>query len=190
MRRLNLPNLLTITRMFGAMVFLFFLLEENWHWSMIIFSAAALTDMIDGTIARMLSQRTRLGGFLDPMADKILMFCGFFVLTMKGIIPIWITAVVVARDVFITTGIVLFVIRRATFSYHPTYLSKAATLFQILTLFFFLADLYRGPSLAANAYVLGTGRLFFLTGFTAILTCVTGVQYAAIGLRVLRGTEN
>ncbi len=177
--RLNIPNCLTLLRIVGSVFFLGFLIKGNWSFSLLIFSLAALTDMIDGTVARLLHQRTRLGGFLDPAADKFLMFCGFFVLTWKGIIPLWATAVVVSRDAMISAGIFYFMGKKLSFPFRPTYLSKAATLLQILTLFFYLLDLYQNRS----------SNLFYLTLVTVMVTALTGIQYVRIGIRMLHGAQ-
>lgn len=181
---LNLPNLLTLTRIAGSFLFLSLMLHENWPWALLVFSLAALTDMIDGALARLLHQRTRLGGFLDPTADKFLMFCGFFVLTWKGIIPLWVTGIVVARDLMITVGIFYFLARKVTFAFRPTYLSKATTLLQIMTLLGYLCDLYRQAPLMIVSYVL-PDWLFYLTVATGAITVTTGIQYIRIGWRIL-----
>ena len=180
---MNLPNAISLIRSVAAFVFLYFALAGEWRIAFPIFWIAALTDMIDGSLARLLGQRTRLGAFLDPMADKLLMFFGFLSLTIHRILPLPLTGLVVARDLLIVLGLVFLKWRRVPVVYRPTYLSKATTFFQILTL---LGGLLSTQGIPAASYdrIFSVARLL-VQGVTALLTAATGVQYFRMGWRML-----
>lgn len=177
----NLPNVLTIFRILASFAFLTFGLKTRWEVAFVVFCFAAFTDMVDGTIARLLGQRTRLGAFLDPMADKLLMFFGFLTLAMARILPWTLTALVIARDLLIVTGLVILKWRKVPIVYQPTAFSKVTTFFQIITVFSALL-LVRGVPFEKTV----TGVLPVIIWLTALLTVATGVQYFRIGLRMLK----
>jgi cardiolipin synthase len=103
---MNIPNLLSLSRIFLIPVFLYFLFRPEVHmkiWALVIFSIASLTDLFDGWSARKLNLETELGKFLDPIADKILVIAtlaGFVML--DPLIPFWMVLVIVSRDILIT----------------------------------------------------------------------------------------
>src|SRR6184192_3297137 len=101
---MNLPNSLTILRILLIPVFIGFLLYERYEYSLAVLLLAGLTDGLDGTIARVANQRTRLGAFLDPLADKLLLTSGFVTLSSIHLIPSWVTIVVVSRDAMLLLG--------------------------------------------------------------------------------------
>jgi cardiolipin synthase (CMP-forming) len=182
MSSLTVPNLLTFFRMGASLVLLYFGLEGRWDIAFPIFLVAAVTDLVDGTIARLLRQRTRLGAFLDPVADKALMFASFLSLTLGGFLPWPVTALVFARDLLISVG--LYVLKRsgAKIVYRPTYLSKFTTLSQILTIFgAFFRTQYPARAALPPYDILWT----FALGLTTLLTAVTFVQYTRIGWEML-----
>jgi cardiolipin synthase (CMP-forming) len=135
---LTLANQLTLLRMLLIPVFVLLVLYGYSGWALIVFIAAGATDAFDGLIARYANQRTNLGAWLDPAADKLLLVTTFVVLTLPDIglvnrIPIWLTVVLISRDVGIvlTVAIVNLAIGPKTFK--PSALGKAATAFFIVT---------------------------------------------------------
>lgn len=179
---LNLPNLLTASRVIASFFLLFCGLQRNWEAAFWLFGFAALTDMMDGALARLLRQRTRLGAFLDPMADKLLMFFSFLILTLGGWIPWFLTGLVIARDLFITLGVFYLRFKKIRIVYRPTYLSKMTTLFQIVTVlsaFWLVRESIHGTSGDFFQEILPV-----LIGITTLLTAVTGIQYYRIGKRM------
>jgi cardiolipin synthase len=189
MGSLNLPNLITLFRILASFVFLYYGLKKDWEVAFPIFVIAAATDMIDGTIARVLRQRTQLGGFLDPTADKLLMFFSFLTLTLSGYLPLALTLAVFGRDLLISAGLVLLKVKRVPIVYRPTYLSKLTTLFQILTVFGALLMTQELSRLRATFYgriLLGGETFALVLGLTALLTVVTAVQYLRIGRDLLK----
>jgi cardiolipin synthase len=129
---LTFANQLTILRIVLIPAFVLLVVYGRLGWALIVFVTAGLTDALDGLIARRAGQRTSLGAWLDPMADKLLLVTTFVVLTLPGIpltnhLPLWLTAAVITRDVVIVgvVAIVNLAIGRQTF--RPSLLGKAAT---------------------------------------------------------------
>jgi cardiolipin synthase len=129
----------------------------------ILFVTAALTDIVDGTIARLFNQRSRLGAMLDPAADKAMMICGYIVYTFHpGVarrIPEWLTMVVLARDALIILFAYLLYTRVRITRFPPSYAGKLSTLVQAVTLACVIAVNSFLPGLATLAGILFPGAL-------------------------------
>src|SRR6202040_2341742 len=95
---LNLPNFLTLCRIASIPVFLIFLTRQRYEAALYVFAAAAVTDGLDGAVARWFDSRTELGAFLDPFADKLMLVSAFVVLTIDGELPGYLLSVVAIRD--------------------------------------------------------------------------------------------
>jgi len=128
---MNLPNSLTILRILLLPVFIGFLLYERYEYSLAVLLLAGLTDGLDGTIARVANQRTRLGAYLDPVADKLLLTSGFVTLSVLHLVPSWIAIVVVSRDMMLMTGTLLARLTESQLDISPTLLGKGTTLVQL-----------------------------------------------------------
>jgi len=128
---MNLPNSLTILRILLIPVFIGFLLYERYEYSLAVLLLAGLTDGLDGTIARVANQRTRLGAYLDPVADKLLLTSGFVTLSVLHLVPSWIAIVVVSRDMILMTGTLLARLTESQLDISPTLLGKGTTLVQL-----------------------------------------------------------
>lgn len=101
----TIPNILTIIRILLTPVFVMAYTSENFNLAWILFAIAGLTDALDGFLARIWNQRTRLGAMLDPLADKALLVTSFLCLAAKGWLPMWLTVLVVSRDAIIVGGL-------------------------------------------------------------------------------------
>jgi cardiolipin synthase (CMP-forming) len=135
---LTAANQLTITRMLLIPAFVILLLYGYRGWALVTFFAAGLTDLLDGLIARWTAQKTTLGAWLDPMADKLLLVTMFVMLTLPDIgsanrLPLWFTVLVISRDVAIvaTVAVVNLAVGRRTF--RPSIYGKVATATYVLT---------------------------------------------------------
>lgn len=128
---MNLPNSLTILRILLIPVFIGFLIYERYEYSLAVLLLAGLTDGLDGTIARVANQRTRLGAYLDPLADKLLLTSGFITLSVLHLVPSWIAIVVVSRDMMLMTGTLLARLTESHLDISPTLLGKGTTLLQL-----------------------------------------------------------
>jgi cardiolipin synthase (CMP-forming) len=135
---LTAANQLTIARMLLIPAFAILLLYEYRGWALFTFFTAAITDLLDGLIARLTRQKTTLGAWLDPMADKLLLVTMFVMLTLPGIgsanrLPLWFTVLVISRDVAIvlTVAVVNLAVGHRTFT--PSIFGKIATAMYVLT---------------------------------------------------------
>src|SRR3990170_8765237 len=102
---MNIPNLLTILRILLVPVFVIYVIHNNFWMALVIFILEGITDGLDGLIARLLNQKTVIGAYLDPIADKMLLISAYISLTIKDILPGWLTVVIVSRDIIIFSGI-------------------------------------------------------------------------------------
>ena len=112
-RVLTVPNLLSFLRLLGVPLFLWLILVPKADgWAIVVLIFAGVSDYLDGKIARRWNQISRVGQILDPLADRLYILATLVGLLIRGIIPWWLVAVLVGRDVVM--GIVLFVIKRRT----------------------------------------------------------------------------
>ena len=173
--RLNLfrtaPNLLTLLRICLAPFLVAAILESRFALSFGLFLVAGLTDALDGALARVLKQRSQLGEYLDPVADKLLLRTLFVVLTHMGLIPARVTVLVFGRDVgiLVVSAILYAAVGRREFI--PSLLGKANTLLQVSAVAAVL--LYQLNTAAWVAEV----RMLTLDG-TMALTVISGLHYA------------
>src|ERR1700704_3371310 len=112
MTPLTAANQLTLLRMLLIPAFVILVVYGHLGWALIVVATAGITDGLDGLIARRSGQKTRLGAWLDPMADKLLLMSTFIVLTLPGLglvnrLPIWLTVVIISRDVVIVLTVVI-----------------------------------------------------------------------------------
>jgi len=125
------PNLLTLLRICLAPFLVAAILEDRFGLSFILFIAAGLTDAMDGLLARVLKQRTALGQYLDPVADKLLLSTLFLVLMHKGLIPATVTALVFGRDVAILLVAAILYAAVGKREFGPSIFGKANTVAQV-----------------------------------------------------------
>src|SRR5512132_344617 len=134
---LTAANQLTFLRLLLVPVFALCMLYGLAGWALLTFMVAGLTDLFDGLIARRTGQRTTLGAWLDPMADKLLLLTMFVMLTLPGLgfankMPLWLTVVVISRDVAIVLTVTLINLAVARRTFTPSLLGKTATATYIL----------------------------------------------------------
>jgi cardiolipin synthase len=142
----------------------------------VIFVGAGITDALDGLLAKALRQQTTLGAYLDPIADKLLLATAFVGLTVLGVIPRWLTVLVIARDVIILVGILVLILTAHRVVIRPALTSKANTVFQVVTV---IACLF------APYWPLLRHLLEPLFWATCALTCISGFQYMCIGSKLI-----
>jgi cardiolipin synthase len=149
---LTIPNALTLLRLFAVPVFIYASFRGEYRIAFFIFAGAAVTDFLDGVIARSFNQRSRLGAILDPAADKTMMVCGYLFFTLRhGLpvtgIPVWLTFTVFIRDFCIITVIYLLYTRVQLTRFPPSWAGKTSTVVQAVTLGIAIAANAFGPSL-------------------------------------------
>jgi cardiolipin synthase (CMP-forming) len=177
---LNLPNFLTLCRLASIPVFLTLLSRQHYRWALYVFAGAAITDSLDGTVARWFNSKTEVGAVLDPLADKLMLLSALWVMTFAGDFPGWLLSVVVIRDIVIMVGYMLIAIFAGEpMPVRPSYIGKASTFFQLACV---IAALLRlGQSYPQYFYPL----LYAAVATTAI----SGVQYFYRGLVWLQSRE-
>jgi cardiolipin synthase len=174
-RRLNplrsAPNVLTLLRICLAPFLVAAILEGHYVLSFVLFIAAGLTDALDGTLARVLKQRSTFGAYLDPVADKLLLSTLFLVLLYKGLMPVTVTVLVFGRDVGILLVSALLYAAAGRRDFNPSLWGKANTLAQIAAVAAVL--LYQ----LTHAYWVAAFRTVALDA-TMALTVISGLHYA------------
>ena len=138
MQSLTAANQLTILRMLLIPAFVILLIYGYAGWALVTFVAAGVTDLLDGLIARWTGQKTTLGAWLDPMADKLMLVTTFVVLTKPGLgfanrLPLWLTVLVISRDVAIVFTVAIINMAVGPRTFRPSLFGKAATVIHILT---------------------------------------------------------
>jgi len=177
-------NALTLSRLILTPVFIVCFISEIKMWSFVIFCVASFTDLIDGTVARMLRQHSKWGALLDPIADKLLMQSCFVLLLLAGFLPWWFFLMALVRDIMIIGGISYLEIRKAKLPYRATWPSKFATLFQMCVAGFALLRWWI-PQTSGSQAGLELAQLMTMI-VAATLIVISGYQYVCIGLQILR----
>lgn len=174
---INVPNTLTLLRILLTPLFAICLIKHFLSLALLVFAIAAVSDGVDGLIARLFHQKTTLGAYLDPAADKLLLTTAFVTLAIQELIPSWLAVIVITRDVLIVFGIALFIITGREFQPVPSILSKATTVAQLASVLTVLVG-YQAERIAQVQ-----GPLFW---FAAGITIVSGFQYIYRGLNILQ----
>jgi cardiolipin synthase len=176
----NAPNLLTLLRICLAPFLIAAVLEGRYGLGFGLFVAAGLTDALDGTVARALKQRSMLGEYLDPVADKLLLSTLFLVLTHMNLIPVRVTVLVFGRDVGILLVSAILYAAAGRRDFTPSIFGKANTLVQISAVAAVLLHQLTAAQWVADL------RMMALDG-TMALTVISGLHYAWIVSRRLSG---
>ncbi|HEX3968770.1 MAG TPA: CDP-alcohol phosphatidyltransferase family protein [Edaphobacter sp.] len=170
------PNLLTLMRLFIIPFLVIAILDGNYRLSFALFILAGISDALDGLLARWLKQKTTLGQYLDPIADKLLLSTLFVVLTHVGMIPQYVTVLVFSRDVGILLISTLLFVTNALRDFRPSLFGKLNTLTQILALIAVLCQkIFVSSHLASLRDV--------LVRTIAVLAPLSAAQYAWIVFR-------
>lgn len=133
----TIPNLLSLLRMGLVPLFIITVVNGDWRKALLIFLVAGVTDGLDGFIARFWDQKSLLGAYLDPMADKLLLTSAYVVLSIPSLsrgaeIPIWVTILVIARDVLIVVMALVLHLATGARRFSPSLLSKINTAAQVV----------------------------------------------------------
>jgi CDP-diacylglycerol--glycerol-3-phosphate 3-phosphatidyltransferase len=181
---MNLPNRLSLLRIVLIPFFLVTVayLETDWHsmrWLAVgIFSLAVITDGVDGFLARIRNDRTRLGSYLDPLADKLLLSSAFVALSMQGYLdirpPIWVPIVIISRDAILIMGCVVVAMIKGKIEITPSILGKFTTVTQMASILFILFQSAVAPVVWLVA---------------VILTAISGFEYILKAMKWLDQSE-
>jgi cardiolipin synthase len=153
----NIPNILTALRLASSPLLAAFLLRGDYRAALAIFIFAGLSDAADGWLAKRFHWMTRVGRYLDPAADKVLMLVSFMVLSVMHATPVWLTTLVIARDVVIVLAILLARFLDLPLRVAPLYIGKFSTAVQVAYVALMLIILAFGfawPRMAATGVFL------------------------------------
>jgi cardiolipin synthase (CMP-forming) len=171
----NIPNTLTFLRILLIPVFVTSIIYKRYDYALYLFVIAAITDTLDGLFARLKNQRTAIGTFLDPIADKFLLVTSFIIFSVYGWIPKWLTIIVISRDITIVIGWFLLYLMMGLSKVEPSLLGKATIWVQSLLIAYILLDIN-------ILYLPDIPFSFFL--ITAVVTVVSGLHYIYRGLQL------
>ena len=183
----NLANNLTVLRILLTPVFIGSLIYYSPERSFFIyisiaaFLTACVTDGLDGLIARRLNQKTTLGSYIDPLADKFLLLSAFSALSFMPNLPVsiripaWVTIIIITRDLLILLGSILIFLTTGRLKAEPLFIGKLTTVFQMMAL---LASLIAAPDFIRHALFLAAVGL----------TAVSGLFYIRMGGRILQSS--
>jgi cardiolipin synthase len=176
-------NQLTLLRVVLVPAFVILVVYGYLGWALLAFATAGLTDALDGLLARWSGQKTSLGAWLDPMADKLLLVTTFIVLTIPGLglqnrLPVWLTVLIISRDVVIVVTVAIVNLAIGPRTFRPSIYGKIATATYIVT-----------AVIAMFFNYLGYRSLFVDVGVYAALaiTLISGLHYIRHAARTMEG---
>lgn len=172
---MNLANIISLLRLVSVPVFVWLVVKDHLSAAFWVFLAAAISDALDGIIAKKMNMQTTLGAYLDPIADKTLLVSAYIVLGYKGMLPAWLVILVVSRDMLIVGGALLFEKLTGALTMQPIFVSKINTALQLLLVLSVL-----GPT----AFAFGvSGVVPSLTLAVGLSALVSGGAYVVIWSR-------
>lgn len=173
---MNLPNYITLLRVILIPFFINLMMYGYYREALVVFVAACITDALDGLLARLMNQKSELGAFLDPMADKLLILSAFVTLAYLGRLPVWLVIIVISRDAILTMGSLIVYFTTDTLKVRPSIIGKTTTVMQlsVVTL-----------SLVLMNYGSGIQFMILLQWATAIVTIISGTQYVVRGVKLV-----
>jgi cardiolipin synthase (CMP-forming) len=166
----TVPNQITLLRLGFLPLFLILIVYEHYRWALLILVLAGLSDGIDGLLARTLDQKSAIGAYLDPIADKLLLSSSFVILAMEKKIAWWLTIMVLSRDILLLIVAAVIILISGYRPFPPSLLGKATTFVQILLVFAIVlgAGFPNDPLAILNR---------FLIYLVAVLTTISGFHY-------------
>ncbi len=178
----HIPNILTILRLFLVIPIVWYIIEERYGVVLVLMAIAGLSDALDGLLARAFAWQSRLGAFLDPVADKTLMVVTFVALAVKGLVPGWLFLAVLIRDVVIIGGALAYQKKTRALEMQPTLSGKLNTALQVI---FILTILLNKAGLSIPQYLIT--MLMYTLLFT---TVISGYIYVSIWMQKANNYDN
>ena len=172
-RVLTPANQVTILRLIFIPVFAILVIDRRFGAALLVLVAAAISDILDGILARLLKQETPLGMALDPIADKILMTTAYLTLAFRDALPWWLSILVISRDAAILLTTLLISLVAGYRPFRPSALGKASTVTQVATVLLALGFAARLPMVRAAL----VETFIYLA---ATLTVASGIHYAIV----------
>src|SRR5687768_1845084 len=165
----NVPNLITLVRLALVPVIAYLLWRGEYGYALIVFLSAAISDFLDGVIARTFDQRSALGAALDPIADKLNMFVATVALAWQGLLPLWLAVAIVLRDIVIVSGALAYRAAIGKIEIAPTMLSKVNTFIEFGVLLTVMAN--------AAMWIDAAGWLPAIFVLVFVTVVASGAQY-------------
>jgi cardiolipin synthase (CMP-forming) len=166
---MTFPNLITIGRILLVPLTIWLLISEEFGLAFFVFVVAGISDGVDGYLARAFKSQTKLGAYLDPIADKALLVSVYAALGIIKVLPSWLVLLVITRDVLIVGGVILAWLIDQPLAMKPLWISKLNTVVQIV----FVGLVLGALGLKFNAVMLLQGG----TIAVAVLTALSGAAY-------------
>jgi cardiolipin synthase (CMP-forming) len=177
-RILTVPNQLTFLRLAFIPFFIVAIHYESYGWALVILITAGLSDALDGLLARGLNQKTPLGAYLDPIADKLLLSSSYLELAIHAKIRWWLTIIVLGRDVLILVAAAVILITVGYRPFPPSLFGKAATFFELLLIFLVLVLAVRPTN---GLWLVRDTCTYFVAAFVTL----SGFHYSIVVARRL-----
>ncbi|MCF7821372.1 MAG: CDP-alcohol phosphatidyltransferase family protein [Mariprofundaceae bacterium] len=171
---LNVPNILTLARIIITPVIVYAILSDEAVMALVLMIAAGITDMLDGAIARYFNQRTTVGAYLDPLADKLMLISMFVTLFIIGEVPLFLFLAVIFRDVIIVVGAIAYEMVTHSLKMEPSMVSKVTTFMQIVYVVTLLLHM------ASPLEEIWIERVMWAT---FVITCISGLHYLLVWTR-------
>ncbi len=165
----DIPNIISVLRILLTIPVMYFLLEREYGIALVLFAVAGFSDGLDGLLAKQFGWQSRLGGLLDPLADKALLMTSFVVLGATGLIPIWLVVAAVCRDLIIVGGALYYNFAVEEVQPDPSPVSKLNTALQILLVLLVTMD--------AGPFPLPVRVLPALEWMLLVTVLVSGLHY-------------
>jgi len=169
MTRRDIPNIISVIRILLVAPIVYLLLNERYNTALLLFVVAGLSDALDGFLAKRYDWSSQLGSFLDPLADKLLLVSCFLVCVFTGLIPNWLFALILARDIIVAFGALVYHFMFEEFQGDPPFSSKLNTAFQIVYLVMLIAS--------QGLMDIEPSWLIFVLYSVAATTAISGLEY-------------
>lgn len=168
-RAAHIPNAICVLRILLVIPIVASLLSEDFSLALVLIFIAGFSDGVDGYLAKTFDWRTRIGGLLDPLADKLLLLAAILTLTSMNLTPVWLAAVVIGRDLIIVSGVIVYNYLVGPVMPEPSVISKINTVCQLLYMLFVIAH---------SAFALPPDIGILLIGAAVLVTSVvSGLDY-------------
>jgi len=168
---LSLPNVLTMTRIVMTPIIAYALLRGEAELALFLLLIAGISDLLDGAIARIFDQRTLVGAYLDPLADKLMLITTMVTLFYLGVVPLFLFLAVIFRDVLIVLGAISYELVTHNLRMEPSMVSKATTAMQIVALLAMICNM---------AWPIDGWVLSLTIWLAFALTVVSGLHYLVV----------
>ncbi|MGR6873974.1 CDP-alcohol phosphatidyltransferase family protein [Pseudomonas sp. HK3] len=170
-----LPNIITGLRLLAVLPVALLLWFGEYECALIVFAFAGVSDGVDGYLARRFDWKSHWGAIMDPLADKLLLVTTAAVLTIKGLLPLWLFVLVMGRDVMLVGGAALYRFWFGPFEVRPSILGKMSTFIQILLVLSLLVHIATG--------LMSDEQIQFMILMCAAVTLASGAHYLFVWVR-------